>query len=333
MLHTNICITGSWLLSVFIDIVESAPRSSVIITGTTVGPDYDRKEGKAATECPDSHPTALSNGSLCCERYYRKNHEETNLLWEDPFESCPNKDFIECPDFPCVTHTKYRKPMHCPDNHPIQMDNGCCDHYLNKCNNEVIQPTDHPICCFNSDPFYPEICQRFKLKCLASNPKNPETYCPKNPLLERSIGRNYAIVAAPYAQALWKDVGQGECKDALGNRLTPNAEIILEIITTLKKQFPSLPQDRATVFMVALKKLTATSTCYSKTACQGKIIQSADNLPMDIHAEFGDIINTYTVGSYGIGIGIEITLSPQQINVVNIDYAQGRGAYLCLTKC
>ena len=44
-----------------------APRASVVQLGTTLSPLWRRLEGTPLAPCPDSHPWAMANGTLCCD--------------------------------------------------------------------------------------------------------------------------------------------------------------------------------------------------------------------------------------------------------------------------
>lgn len=51
-----------------------------------------------AIDCPESHPWAHANGTLCCDRYNRGNGSFSFLEWYDPDSFCVGGNAVLCPN-------------------------------------------------------------------------------------------------------------------------------------------------------------------------------------------------------------------------------------------
>ena len=115
---------GIMFLTYFLlnNVVQGIKREGIITTGTTLGPNFVRHEGKgklslplvdqlkfelylfsfsAATECPLNFPNAFDKGHNCCEYKFHYNDTEQFLRHSDPGSKCLPESTVSCPQYPC----------------------------------------------------------------------------------------------------------------------------------------------------------------------------------------------------------------------------------------
>ena len=117
---------------------HGGPRTNVIVTGTTLGPNWTRKEGKSKAddksevketyyvqsandqlcpsrletpECPVSHPYATPSGLFCCKVYLGINDTSANAECDgrgveltNSDLCCSGADKISCQEEKCISH-------------------------------------------------------------------------------------------------------------------------------------------------------------------------------------------------------------------------------------
>ncbi|XP_059091736.1 uncharacterized protein LOC131887204 [Tigriopus californicus] len=159
-------------LLAFLHIMIELARSDPIILGTTMRPNFHRKEGEVALPCPKSHPWAMANGTRCCERFHQANDFSKDLDWYDAESLCYGNNSIFCPNRKlCITRQEFMEPDPCPNIFPIQMKNACCKSMWKKndsdCDGGRIVDNDDPKCCQDGGLFQTSACQANKKRCVA----------------------------------------------------------------------------------------------------------------------------------------------------------------------
>ncbi|XP_059090890.1 uncharacterized protein LOC131886540 [Tigriopus californicus] len=316
---------------------ESKPRVGVKIIGTTMKPDFHRNEGELAARCPDSHPWAFSNGTLCCLNFHRSGSVKTDLDWYDAENLCPNGNHVPCPSAPCRSNEAFEDPLSCPQDHPIQMENACCWSYRRKadsnCDGDLIQKDDPASCCPDEKLFQPLDCQQFKRKCISLSPENVHTYCPLQPQTRRFSKADFSYISHIRNNIPFKNV-PNYCNLQGGVTMPITNGSLNDALKLLRGPELEIPPQAFRTYLVGGVKRGYTTKCFSKSACIGKIKNKLDSVPLDFNDGFADQVNEFQLTTTGgLGIALVIRLDPPHIKLKNVRLDMHSGSYLCQIKC
>lgn len=321
---------------------DAKPRENVKVMGTTVEPGFRRKEGSLSIKCPDSHPWAFNNGTMCCLNFHRAESIETDLDWYDPQNSCLFGNYIQCPSSNigtvCRTNPYYKVPRKCPEDHPIQMKNACCWSYRRKieasCDGDLITSDDPGFCCPDAKLFQPPDCEQFKRKCIAPAPEDVRTYCPMRPERRRISNDDFSYMTDPRNNIDFLIAESKYCQPEGGYRMPLNNKSLTDALKLLNDPQVEVPPQQLRTYLIGAIKTEVTSQCDSKASCVGKLVNLPDETLVDLNDGFADRVDEFLLIPRRVrGVALDIKLDPLFIKLYNLDLKSSSGTFLCQINC